>query len=126
MHCHCGTNNRAPRWTFTDPCKPEVYSYMYVRRLSVSVCVSVYLSVRQSHFLVVTLGYVSQGTSVFLGILQFWCVIWTLCLYKTIYKKSKHKTSSESRDIDKTTMFHDPVRHFPLTRCELMSPNTYL
>ena len=24
MHCHCGTNNRAPRWTFTDPCKPEV------------------------------------------------------------------------------------------------------
>ena len=24
MHCHCGTNNRAPRWTSTDPCKPEV------------------------------------------------------------------------------------------------------
>ena len=24
MHCHCGTNNRAPRWTFTAPCKPEV------------------------------------------------------------------------------------------------------
>ena len=24
MQCHCGTNNRAPRWTFTDPCKPEV------------------------------------------------------------------------------------------------------
>ena len=24
MHCYCGTNNRAPRWTFTDPCKPEV------------------------------------------------------------------------------------------------------
>ena len=24
MHCHCGTNNRAPGWTFTDPCKPEV------------------------------------------------------------------------------------------------------
>ena len=24
MHCHCGSNNRAPRWTFTDPCKPEV------------------------------------------------------------------------------------------------------
>ena len=24
MHCHCGTNNRAPRWTFTNPCKPEV------------------------------------------------------------------------------------------------------
>ena len=24
MHCHCGTNNRAPRWTFTDSCKPEV------------------------------------------------------------------------------------------------------
>ena len=23
MHCHCGTNNRAPRWTFTDPCKPK-------------------------------------------------------------------------------------------------------
>ena len=23
MHCHCGTNNRAQRWTFTDPCKPE-------------------------------------------------------------------------------------------------------
>ena len=23
MHCHCGTNNRAPRWTFTDPCKSE-------------------------------------------------------------------------------------------------------
>ena len=23
MHCHCGTN-RAPRWTFTDPCKQEV------------------------------------------------------------------------------------------------------
>ena len=22
MHCHCGTNNRAPRWTFTDPCRP--------------------------------------------------------------------------------------------------------
>ena len=24
MHCHCGTNNSAPRWTFMDPCKPEV------------------------------------------------------------------------------------------------------
>ena len=24
MHCHCGTNNRAPRWTFTDPCKSDV------------------------------------------------------------------------------------------------------
>ena len=24
VHCYCGTNNRAPRWTFTDPCKPEV------------------------------------------------------------------------------------------------------
>ena len=24
MHRHCGTNNRAPRWAFTDPCKPEV------------------------------------------------------------------------------------------------------
>ena len=24
MHCHCGTNNRAPWWTFTDPCKLEV------------------------------------------------------------------------------------------------------
>ena len=24
MHCHCDTNNRAPRWTFTDPCKPKV------------------------------------------------------------------------------------------------------
>ena len=24
MHCYCGTNNRAPRWTFTDPCKPDV------------------------------------------------------------------------------------------------------
>ena len=24
MHCHFDTNNRVPRWTFTDPCKPEV------------------------------------------------------------------------------------------------------
>ena len=24
MHCHCGTNNRAPQWTFMDPCKPVV------------------------------------------------------------------------------------------------------
>ena len=24
MHRHCGNSNRAPRWTFTDPCKPEV------------------------------------------------------------------------------------------------------
>ena len=24
MHCQSGTNNRAPRWTFMDPCKPEV------------------------------------------------------------------------------------------------------
>ena len=24
MHRHCGTNNIAPRWTFTDPCKPEM------------------------------------------------------------------------------------------------------
>ena len=24
MHRHYGTNNREPRWTFTDPCKPEV------------------------------------------------------------------------------------------------------
>ena len=24
MHRHCGTNNRAPRWTFTGPCKPEM------------------------------------------------------------------------------------------------------
>ena len=23
MHCHWCTNNRAPRWTFTDPCEPE-------------------------------------------------------------------------------------------------------
>ena len=23
LHGHCGTNNRAPQWTFTDPCKPE-------------------------------------------------------------------------------------------------------
>ena len=23
MHCHYGTNNRAPRWTLMDPCKPE-------------------------------------------------------------------------------------------------------
>ena len=23
MHGHCSTNNSAPRWTFTDPCKPE-------------------------------------------------------------------------------------------------------
>ena len=24
MHCYCGTNNRAPQWTFSDPYKPEV------------------------------------------------------------------------------------------------------
>ena len=24
MHCHCGTNNRVPRWTLADLCKPEV------------------------------------------------------------------------------------------------------
>ena len=24
MHRHCRTNNRAPRRTFIDPCKPEV------------------------------------------------------------------------------------------------------
>ena len=24
MHCRCSINNRAPRWTFTDSCKPEV------------------------------------------------------------------------------------------------------
>ena len=24
MFCHCGTNNRAPRWTFKGPSKPEV------------------------------------------------------------------------------------------------------
>ena len=24
MHCHCGTNDRAPLWTLTDPCKTEV------------------------------------------------------------------------------------------------------
>ena len=24
MHRHCGINKRAPWWTFTDPCKPEV------------------------------------------------------------------------------------------------------
>ena len=24
MHCHYDTNNRAPQWTFMDPCKPEV------------------------------------------------------------------------------------------------------
>ena len=24
MHCHCSTNNRVPRWTFTEPCKQEV------------------------------------------------------------------------------------------------------
>ena len=24
MLCNCGTNNRAPRWTFTDPYKPEL------------------------------------------------------------------------------------------------------
>ena len=26
MHFHCGINNRAPRWTFMDPYKPEVRS----------------------------------------------------------------------------------------------------
>ena len=25
MHCHCCINSRAPRLTFTDPCKPEVW-----------------------------------------------------------------------------------------------------
>ena len=24
MHCHCGTNNRAPWWTETDPCKQDL------------------------------------------------------------------------------------------------------
>ena len=24
MFRHCGTNKRAPQWTFTDPCKPDV------------------------------------------------------------------------------------------------------
>ena len=24
MHHNYGTNKRAPRWTFTDPCKPDV------------------------------------------------------------------------------------------------------
>ena len=24
MYCHCGTNNRASQWTFTDPCKPKM------------------------------------------------------------------------------------------------------
>ena len=24
MHCHCGNNNRAPRWTFTDPLQTRV------------------------------------------------------------------------------------------------------
>ena len=24
MHGQCGTNNRAPGWTLTDPCKQEV------------------------------------------------------------------------------------------------------
>ena len=23
MHCHCGTNNKVPKWTFKDPLKPE-------------------------------------------------------------------------------------------------------
>ena len=26
MHCHCGTNNRAPWWILTDPCTLEVRS----------------------------------------------------------------------------------------------------
>ena len=25
MYCHCDTNNRVQRWTFTDPCKLEVW-----------------------------------------------------------------------------------------------------
>ena len=36
MHCPCGTNNRAPRWTFTDPCKLEVrpgLSFTNVRKI---------------------------------------------------------------------------------------------
>ena len=24
MQCHCSTNSKVQRWTFTDPCKPEV------------------------------------------------------------------------------------------------------
>ena len=24
MNCHCGTNNRSPKWAFMYPCKPEV------------------------------------------------------------------------------------------------------
>ena len=71
----------------------------------VCVCLSICLSGSQ-HFLVVTLGYVSQGTSVFLGILPFWCVIWTLLVQNNI---QKHKTSSQGRGIGKTIMLHDSV-----------------
>ena len=30
MHCHCGTNNRAPRWTFMDPCNMRRHFYLDV------------------------------------------------------------------------------------------------
>ena len=30
MHCHCGTNNRAQLWTFTEPCKPEAIKWLSI------------------------------------------------------------------------------------------------
>ena len=41
MHCCCGTNNRAPRWTFTNPCTPEVRPS--AREVSVKVTMHVYV-----------------------------------------------------------------------------------
>ena len=42
MHCHCGTNNRSPLWTFTDPCKPEVRPGAREESASVSCLASRY------------------------------------------------------------------------------------
>ena len=60
MHCHCGTNNRAPRWTFTDPCKPKLiirfscgYSVIYtvLWNLNMHTCISILIHSLFGHVL---------------------------------------------------------------------------
>ena len=65
MYCHCGTNNRASRWTFMDPCKPEVrpaqQQFLHKNQINVDIVLdskaytlttgsfSVYLHFSKSH-----------------------------------------------------------------------------
>ena len=61
MHCHCGTNNRAPQWTFMDPFKPEVKPGAREESASPAWLAAPAMNARDTHFLIfITLLKVNQ------------------------------------------------------------------